>query len=48
MLYYYCRNSTFASIVKNRSLWLSDMTQSNTVNQSWRRTGSAMIPKAWL
>ncbi|MBQ9189263.1 MAG: DUF2971 domain-containing protein [Clostridia bacterium] len=29
MLYYYCKNSTFSSIIKNRSLWLSDMTQSN-------------------
>ena len=29
MLYYYCRNATFASIIKNHSLWLSDMTQSN-------------------
>ena len=29
MLYYYCKNTTFVSIVKNHSLWLSDMTQSN-------------------
>ncbi len=29
MIYYYCTNSTFASIIGNRSLWLSDMTQSN-------------------
>ena len=29
MIYYYCTNATFLSIVKHRSLWLSDMTQSN-------------------
>lgn len=29
MLYYYCKNATFVSIIKNHSLWLSDMTQSN-------------------
>lgn len=29
MLYYYCTNTTFLSIVKNKSIWLSDMTQSN-------------------
>ncbi len=39
MLYYYCRNSTFASIVKNRSLWLSDMTQSNDRDEIHRYIG---------
>lgn len=29
MLYYYCKNATFASIISRHSLWLSDMTQSN-------------------
>lgn len=29
MLYYYCTNSTFLSIIKNHSFWMSDMTQSN-------------------
>ena len=39
MLYYYCTNSTFASIVKNRSLWLSDMTQSNDSYEIHRYVG---------
>lgn len=32
MLYYYCNNATFVSIIKNKKLWLSDMTKSN---DSW-------------
>jgi hypothetical protein len=29
MLYHYCSNNTFLSIIKNKSVWLSDLTLSN-------------------
>jgi hypothetical protein len=29
MLYHYCSNGTFLSIIKNKSIWLSDLTLSN-------------------
>lgn len=32
MLYYYCKNDIFVSIITNKSIWLSDMTKSN---DSW-------------